>query len=195
MHILEFVGTYQVLAERDLETGKIPKDESFDDFYIPCKNGRILETSNSKVYCYYVNKLTTGRAMIRRLEKRGVEIVASEETDAEVLIYFYKDQMKVAAKVLKASIEDKKINPLTGEAEKKRMKREAAKEKKAKEKAKKERKKRAPKQTASIRCITTGDVFADKKAAADYVGVSPAAIYGAIKGNRPCKGYMFEEVK
>lgn len=38
-YLLRFIGTYQVKAHKDLDTGQIPNNKTFEDIYIPCDIG------------------------------------------------------------------------------------------------------------------------------------------------------------
>ena len=45
-----------------------------------------------------------------------------------------------------------------------------------------------------ILCVTTGEIFANRKIACESLGLGHDAVYISIKDNRPYKGYMFKEI-
>lgn len=45
-----------------------------------------------------------------------------------------------------------------------------------------------------VRCVTNGVVYGSRSSAAKSLGIGKDAVHNSIKNNRPCNGFMFEEV-
>lgn len=45
-----------------------------------------------------------------------------------------------------------------------------------------------------VLCVTTGEMFANRKIACESLGIGHDAVYISLRDNRPYKGYMFKEI-
>ena len=124
-YLMKYKGTYRLLAEFDIETHDIPRDEDgnvmdgYNDIYIACQHG-------NKIYEYghinntrpvwlvaYIPSIGRGRNIMKALKETGIEIVDHMETDEEVEFKFKASDIEVVAPLLKARTSGANISPFS----------------------------------------------------------------------------------
>lgn len=113
-YLEKYVGTYRVMANKDEETGKIPSDDSFEDFYIPCKNKveiRHTYEGNDILAIYVYDGVGLAKNISKELTALGVE--HEDEIGPDSCILFNAKDIKLVAKVVKPKTAGKNIHPLS----------------------------------------------------------------------------------
>lgn len=113
-YLEKYVGTYRVMANRDEETGKIPTDDSYEDFYIPCKNKveiRHTYEGNDILSIYVYDSVGIAKNISKELTTLGVE--HEDEIGPDSCILFNAKDIKLVAKVVKPKTSGKNIHPLS----------------------------------------------------------------------------------
>ena len=116
-YLEKYVGKYRVLTYYDLIDNTFPKDESFEDFYIPCKRNCVIkhtyEGNDILALCFY-DGISTAKKVLSELKMLGVEVESDIESgNRDAIILFNDKDMKIVASVVKPKTSGKTINPLS----------------------------------------------------------------------------------
>ena len=93
-YLKKYVGKYRVIADYDLSTGDFPRnmsgsvEDSFDDYYIKCKNGiQIRHVHQSTLMCY-IPSIGRARNIMRTLYNRfvGSDVISTSEKDGKTIV-------------------------------------------------------------------------------------------------------------
>lgn len=115
-YLEKYVGKYRVMAYIDEDTNCFPKDDSYEDFYIPCSQCVIKHTyigNDVLALCFY-DKYTSAKNISKKLTDLGIEHeddISELCTDAH--IFFKAKDISQVAKLVKAKTNGKQIHPLS----------------------------------------------------------------------------------
>lgn len=110
-YLEKYTGTYRVLGYLDLVTNDFPRDEngsiddSYEDLYIPCSRSKCVikhtYDQDKLVACFY-GKVSAARNAFNEIKGKYKNIdVELEEVGEDGLIYFYDEDIKKVATILK----------------------------------------------------------------------------------------------
>ena len=124
----KYVGRFRVLAEFDRETNDWIKDEegnidnSFDDFYIPFKNGHgRIEDFDDDTLIINIWDLDEGKDILERIKsdyhtknpvKKGI-VKKVVKTDAEILLYIEDEKLDEFLKYFELEKKGKSVEPFS----------------------------------------------------------------------------------
>lgn len=114
-YLERYVGTYRVLAEKDLITGEIPDDEEFEDLYIPCSRKSVIKhtyVGNDILQLYFHCGAKTAKNVYEELKQLGVDCELEADDCIDGIILFHANDMDKVTKVVKPRTSGKKIHPL-----------------------------------------------------------------------------------
>lgn len=110
-YLEKYTGTYRVLGYLDLATHDFPRDEngniddSYEDLYIPCSRGGCVikhTYDEDKLVAVFLNKISTSRNVFKEIKEKYKNInVEFEEVGEDGLIYFYDEDIKKIATIIK----------------------------------------------------------------------------------------------
>lgn len=122
-YMMKYKGTYRVLAELDLDTNDIPRDnegniEEDCELYISCQNGNKitywgLDESRRGVLIAYIPSIGRGRNIKKSMDKQGIEYTHYDESDIEVMFRFKAKDIDEVAKLMKAKTSGANISPFS----------------------------------------------------------------------------------
>lgn len=110
-YLEKYTGTYRVLGCLDLSTNDFPRDEngaiddSYEDLYIPCSRSKCVikhtYDDDKLVACFY-GKSSAARNVFKEIKDKYKNIdVELEEVGEDGLIYFYDEDIKKVATILR----------------------------------------------------------------------------------------------
>ena len=73
-----FFGKYRIMAWLDNNTNDWPRDKNghieTDDFYIPCKNGALIQHYGGNVLTAYIPSIIKGNRLMKMCQDENIEI-------------------------------------------------------------------------------------------------------------------------
>lgn len=124
-YLMKYKGIYRILAELDLETHDVPRDnndeiaDGYDDLYISCQHGNKIYTyghDGSKRVVWltaYIPSIGRGHNIIKAVKELGIEYTHYSETDSEVEFRFKAKDIEPIAKLMKAKTSGANISPFS----------------------------------------------------------------------------------
>ncbi len=116
-YLWRYVGIYRVKAYYDLETNDYPRDhlgnidESFDDFYIPCKRG-LIKHAICDTLSWYTNSTAQGKNVHKKILEIDSKIITDYyETSSDYVIQFHSDDIEKIAEIVTPHTNGKSIRP------------------------------------------------------------------------------------
>lgn len=103
----KYVGEYRVVCEFDRNTLKPIKE----DTYIYCTNGGQIYRYNNNTLVYYRKGKNQSNNIIKSLMGKGITVIKDRSTSYDFEIYFLEKDIDLIAKIFKARITGKDINP------------------------------------------------------------------------------------
>lgn len=103
----KYVGKYRVVCEFDRNTLKPIKE----DAYIYCSNFGQVYRYNDDTLVYYRKGKNQSNKIIKSLTSKGISIIKDCSTADDVKFYFLEKDIDLIAKIFKARITGKDINP------------------------------------------------------------------------------------
>ena len=114
-YLEKYYGKYRVKAYYDLETLKFPKDDSFDDLYIPCNRSQAVVKHTYIDYdllavCFYDKQPSVAQRAYNDIKNKYPKIDVKLECDGnDSFIYFYDKDIESVADIMKFRTSGSKI--------------------------------------------------------------------------------------
>lgn len=112
-----FFGKYRIMAWLDNNTNDWPRDKNghieTDDFYIPCKNGALIQHYGGNVLTAYIPSIIKGNRLMKMCQDENIEITNIIEGDGEVTFRFKAKHIEFIADYLGAKTSGKDIRPFS----------------------------------------------------------------------------------
>ncbi len=113
----KFYGKYRIMAHLDLNTMDFPRDDKgkieTDDFYIPCKNGAMIQHYGRDILTAYIPSAIKGNKLLKMCKEEGIEVSHVIEGDGEISFRFKAKYIDFIADYLKAKTMGKDVRPFS----------------------------------------------------------------------------------
>lgn len=112
-----FFGKYRIMAWLDNNTNDWPRDKNghieTDDFYIPCKNGALIQHYGGNVLTAHIPSIIKGNRLMKMCQDENIEITNVIEGDGEVTFRFKAKHIEFIADYLGAKTSGKDVRPFS----------------------------------------------------------------------------------
>lgn len=112
-----YFGKYRILAWLDNNTNDWPRDKDgkldTDDFYIPCKNGALIQHYGGNVLTAYIPSINKANRLMKLCQDNNIEITNIMEGDGEITFRFKSKHIDFIAEYLGAKTNGKNIRPFS----------------------------------------------------------------------------------
>lgn len=112
-----FFGKYRILAWLDNNTNDWPRDKDgnldTDDFYIPCKNGALIQHYGGNILTAYIPSVIKANRLIKMCKEEGIDVFNIMDGDGEITFRFKVKHIDFIADYLGAKTSGKDIRPFS----------------------------------------------------------------------------------